>query len=812
MSTNKHPYQFCLFAAMSVWSAIVTPPTYGQVASDSSLSTEVATPNSLDFVITGGSKIENNLFHSFQEFSIPNRGSAVFADQGVDNIISRVTGGSISNIQGLIQTQGHANFFLINPNGIIFGPDAQLNIGGSFLATTANRINFADGSSFSATAPQTQSLLSVSIPIGLQFGTNVKPIVNQSQAENSDLGISTGLQVAPGRTLALVGGDITLENGIMTAPGGRIELGSVDDNSLVSLTPVGSSVNTGWRLGYENVQKFRDVRLSGDPSENSSRFFTILADSVENPGEIYFRGRNITIKNSLPVQSFGFGAIPGGTIAIQASESVEVSDGSRLITGTLSDNTETSTGNAGDIKIETQRLLVSNGASIDASSRTEGRGGNITINSLESVEIKGNGLPTQIATQAFGKGDAGELKVTTGKLILSDGGQIASSTFNAGNGGKVTVKASESVAISGQGKDTGGNIVASGLFARTRRISAKGDGGSIEIDTGRLAIRDGGSISVEAADSSTGRAGTLDINAINSVEVSGVGSSLQASSVSPKPAGNLTIATDKLIVQNGAKVNVSSTNAGDAGNLTIAARTISLNNQGQLTATSEAGKGGGNITLQDLESLILRGKSEISTNAGGEGNGGDITIGTKLLTVLGSSTIAAKASGGGNGGNIRIKTKGFFVSPNSKITANSEQGIDGVVEIDRLENDPEGALLTLPAEPVNISGLIAQGCSSGGGSIARGSKFVVTGRGGLPPTPKEAFRGDVALADLGKPIETETTQAKAIAPTKQKPPESTPLLEAQGWVIGSKGEVILTASAPNVTPSIPWMKSSSCHG
>ena len=140
------------------------------------------------------------------------------------------------------------------------------------------------------------------------------------------------------------------------------------------------------------------------------------------------------------------------------------------------------------------------------------------------------------------------------------------------------------------------------------------------------------------------------------------------------------------------------------------------------------------------------------------------------------------------------------------------QGVDGVVEIDRLENDPEGALLTLPVEPVNISGLIAQGCSSGGGSVASNSKFVVTGRGGLPPTPKEAFGGDVALADLGKPIEIEATQAKVIAPTNQKPPELTPLVEAQGWVIGSKGEVILTASAPNVTPSVPWMKSNSCHG
>lgn len=99
-----------------------------------------------------------------------------------------------------------------------------------------------------------------------------------------------------------------------------------------------------------------------------------------------------------------------------------------------------------------------------------------------------------------------------------------------------------------------------------------------------------------------------------------------------------------------------------------------------------------------------------------------------------------------------------------------------------------------------------------GGSIVRkGSKFVVTGRGGLPPTPAEATRSDRALVDLGKPIQTEATPANVVPPRNQIPPQSTPIVEAQGWVLGSKGEVFLTASAPNVTLSTPWMKSHSCH-
>lgn len=808
MSAIKHLYQFCLVTAIAIGSVNVTLPTYGQVASDASVSTSVGTSNNRDFIITGGTKAENNLFHSFQDFSIPGGGSAIFeGTQGVDNIISRVTGSSVSNIQGLIQTQGNANFFLINPNGIIFGPNAQLSIQGSFLATTASQINFTNGPSFSATETQTKPLLSVSTPIGLQFGANVKPIVNQSQASDS-IG-PAGLHVETGRTLALVGGDITLKNGMIYAPEGRIELGSVDENSFVSLTPVGDSVSMGWRLGYENVHKFRDILLSGSPAGTSLPFSTVSADTVKTPGEIYFRGRNITINNQSQVLNINYGAIPGGIIAIQASESVAVSDRSQLRTNTDLFDPKL-TGSAGNIKVETQRLLVSDGSFIDASTFTAGKGGDIIINSPASVEIRGNGLITQITTQTTSKGDAGELMVTTGKLTLSDGGQIASSTIGVGDGGKVTVQAPEFILISGQGKSPDGTIALSGLFARTRRY-ATGNGGLLRIDTGRLTVEKGASVSVAATDSSTGQAGRLNINASNSVEVSGVGSSLRASSDSPKPAGDLTINTNNLVVQNDAEISVGSTNTGNAGNLRISSANISLTNRGKLTSTNNRGTGGGNIFLQPLNSLVLRGDSEISTNAQGQGNGGNIEIDTDLLTALENSSITANATGIGNGGKVLITTQGLFVSRDSEITATSEQGINGVVEINRLENEPNDDLNSVSVEPVDLTELIATGCGASGSVASRTSisKFIITGRGGLPPTPTEALRSDRTLADLGdsvKDIAASTTTA-----TKQVNVAPTPIVEAQGWVISPQGQVVLTASAPNVTPEVPWLKSPSCH-
>ncbi|HAA26531.1 MAG TPA: hypothetical protein DCE56_01160, partial [Cyanobacteria bacterium UBA8553] len=112
-----------------------------QVAGDGTLSTTVTSSNGLSFIINNGQRAGDNLFHSFSQFSIPTGGSALFNNAvDVKNIISRVTGGSVSQIDGLIQTNGTANLFLINPSGIIFGPNAQLNIGGSFVASTASAV------------------------------------------------------------------------------------------------------------------------------------------------------------------------------------------------------------------------------------------------------------------------------------------------------------------------------------------------------------------------------------------------------------------------------------------------------------------------------------------------------------------------------------------------------------------------------------------------------------------------------------------------------------------------------------------------
>ena len=153
----------------SLLTSVFILPALSQVTSDGTTNTTVR-PSGNNFDILNGIQKGNNLFHSFTEFSIPTGGSATFNNStNVVNIINRVTGGNISNIDGLIKANGNANLFLINPSGIVFGENAALNIGGSFLGTTAESILFEDGFEFSAVNPQNEPLLTVSVPLGLQM-------------------------------------------------------------------------------------------------------------------------------------------------------------------------------------------------------------------------------------------------------------------------------------------------------------------------------------------------------------------------------------------------------------------------------------------------------------------------------------------------------------------------------------------------------------------------------------------------------------------------------------------------------------------
>jgi filamentous hemagglutinin family protein len=165
------------------FSHLLLNPALAQIIPDNTLLTNSnVTHGCIICLINGGTTRGDNLFHSFSEFSIPKNGEAVFNNNlAIKNIFTRVTGTSVSNIDGVIKTNGIANLFLINPNGIVFDANASLNLEGSLIASTANSIKFADGSVFSTIAPQSTQLLTVNVLIGLSFGNSPQAIKVQGQ-------------------------------------------------------------------------------------------------------------------------------------------------------------------------------------------------------------------------------------------------------------------------------------------------------------------------------------------------------------------------------------------------------------------------------------------------------------------------------------------------------------------------------------------------------------------------------------------------------------------------------------------------------
>ena len=826
-----------------------------QITPDGTLGAEssVVTTTNIDGLptqqIDGGATRGANLFHSFEQFSVPTGGAAFFNNAlNIQNIISRVTGSSVSNIDGLLRANGTANVFLLNPNGIIFGPNASLNIGGSFLGSTASSLNFADGTNFSATEPQTTPLLTISVPIGLQFGGTTGDIRVQGGAD---------LQVQPGRTLGLVGSDVALEGSVLTAEEGHIELGRVGSPSLVSLTPTAQ----GWVLGYEGVENFQDIQLlfatdvSGDDIQVRGRQITLSHSEISSTTNLtvtaselvevsgtsssFYTGpgtaEDLTITTGKLIIRDGARVFAdaeglGGSLVVTAAESVKVIGTSelewsfgRFLFGSLLSTT-------GDLTITTGKLIVLDGAEVSASNFfAQRQTGNLTVTASESVKVIGtdaDGNPSSLSTNNYGPG--GTLTITTGQLNVLEGAQVTTSTaaLGFGDAGNLIIRASDSVKVSGD---------FSRLSTSVGRRGTEASSGNLTLETGRLIVQDGAQIS--AGTLGSGSSGNLEVRASESVELSGTSSNgqrpslLTAQTTGFGDAGDLTIETGQLTLRDRAGVSVSSTGSGNAGNLEVVARSVQLDNQGKLTANTTAGQG--NIILR-AQDLVLRRGSFITTNARGTATGGNITINTDVLAALENSDISAN-SVEAFGGRVRINAQGIFGTefreddtPQSDITAISDPGLEfsGTVELNTPDVDPSRGLVTLPAELVDASNQISQRCGAGGRQGE--SKFIVTGRGGLPLRPGDAHishypTGSVRSIPSSSPsIETNPL----FSPLKRTSAISqgmnslvgearsarSQIVEATGWVINNKGEVVLTDIAPNATPNIPWMTPATCHG
>ena len=883
---KQYTHTFWLTGGIFLLCLVEFSPTQAQnvPVADTTLPTNsvVNSSNKNNISITEGTVAGHNLFHSFQQFNIDEGQKVDFVSPSaaIKNILIRVTGGSPSQIMGTLSTSGflNPNLFLINPKGIVFAPNAKLDIHGSFVATTANAIDFGNQGFFSASTPNNPELLTVN-PSAFLFNQIANQPINSIQVNRASLSVDNG------QNLLLMGGNVTLDNNAnLNVQDGRIELGGVAASGTVGLNDEANTLRLNYPLEVQradvsltksqvnvigkgggsiaiNARNLdvlqrssleagigRDMKSDGTPAGDITLDATeemkissgslirndVNFNAIGNSGSILIKAGSLSLADNARLSTTinGDGETKG--IFIQANKSVFIAN-SFL---TTSPNEEKGVGNSSDINIKTGSLYLTDHSTLNATTSREGRAGNVIIDAQNTVFVENS----KVSSGTFGLGDGGAINIKAGELTLSRGGVISSTTTGEGNAGNINispVNAFSSVNISGVNADPK-VAFSSGLVTSSEKEGA-GQGGNINVTTGELRLSDGGVLTARTRSASPG--GNITVNA-NTLEATN-GGQVITSTFGTGRAGDITVtATDSVkisgsdltyfnrlnqqsnptIVDNdgsasGLLARVRGEQTADAGNIWVKARSINLDNQGKILATTTLGEGG-NIVLQPQDFLLMHRGSQISTSAGTEGaggNGGNITINAPNGFIVAvpneNSDITANAFTG-KGGRVDIKAFGIYgiqfrksPTPLSDITASSEFGTQGTVELNTPDIDPNSGLTELPTIPVDTK--IAQGCYSPGYAQNR---FVITGRGGLPPNPKDILTPDAPQIDWVsfKP----RNNNRSLAPVRIESTTSTPkrIVEATSATLNAFGQIVLSANSSTPTPHTSIQNPNQCYG
>ena len=507
-------------------SNIVPDKTLGNEASQITPNINIkGIPNTL---IEGGAERGQNLFHSFSEFNINQGQGAYFLvpNNSIQNVLTRVTGNNPSNILGILGTisdrnfsPSNANLFLINPNGILFGQNASLDLNGSFVGTTANAVELGDSGLFSATNPQAPAELLTVAPGAFLFSqinqtasienNSVANVgINQSIIDNF---IPKGLRVADGNSLLLLGGDVNINDGGLVANGGRIELGGYSDVGTVGLNADGNNLSLSFTDGVEKSNVFL----------NNQAVVTTMADGA---GSIAVNARNLQMtQNSQLIAGINNNQTSdnkAGNIDINTKIEINLKDKSSISNLVLKGDS----GAGGDINIATNNLKIEDEAKISTDTFGEGKGGNLNVDATD-IQLIGkspdNKIVSGLYAEASSKGDAGNLNIQTNTLLVRDFAKISTSSFGEGNAGNLTVNA-RNIQLIGTGileRES-----RSGLFTSTEENSA-GNAGNMVIKTDTLLVKDGVYVDTGAY-GIAGNGGNLTVNA-RDVQITSIGKSLR---------------------------------------------------------------------------------------------------------------------------------------------------------------------------------------------------------------------------------------------------------------------------------------------
>ncbi|HAX75248.1 MAG TPA: hypothetical protein DCY88_05280 [Cyanobacteria bacterium UBA11372] len=650
---GKWKFRVAIACSISYALALFDSNAFAQLIPDTTLGTEHSTVTSISSTvdqINGGAIRGANLFHSLLEFNVGEGRTVTFTNPaGIQNILTRVTGTNSSNIFGTLGVSGgNANLFLINPNGIIFGQNARLDLKGSFVATTANAIEFGTQGFFNASTPNVPPLLTVN-PSAFFFNQiATAPIINESVARNPDNpSIRNGIRVPNGKSLLLVGGNVILNGGIVRANGGRVELGG-----LAGVGSVGLSVNgDDLHLSFPPGVPLADVTLDKSALANvnvltvGSGSLAINARNLNLLGESWLNAGIAPESNSVDTQA--------GNIEINATGTITVTDQSRIVNNVLG------VGKGGNINITTGSLTLTNGALIGADLAGQGNASNVNINARDTVSLNASSILSHVRNTGVGKG--GNINITAGSVV--NNGQITALIFGQGDAGNVSITAREGVSLDG-------DVVASSVaIASSVLDNAIGNAGDINITAGSLTLTNGAGLQTRTL--AQGNAGNVNINVRDTISLNGFNQRTNTpttvtSAVQRKEAvgngGDINITTGSLSVTNGAALTAFTNGQGDAGNANITARdTVIVDGLGSrgrssviLSNVGDAAVGkGGDINLT-TSSLSVTNGALVSASTLAQGNGGNVNIYTDTLSALGGGQVITTSRSSGKAGNITV--------------------------------------------------------------------------------------------------------------------------------------------------------------
>jgi filamentous hemagglutinin family protein len=697
-------------------------PGLAQIIPDQNWGTESSRLNGN--LIESGALRGSNLFHSFQQFNI-NAGQQVFFANpaGVQNIFARVTGG-VSSIQGKLGVTGLANLFLLNPAGVLFGPQAQLDVPGAFVTSTASVVRFGSGE-FRIDQAGAPGLLTI------------QPSALVLSSQSGEINIQAN-QIY-GRDVLLVG-NTTFSGGTLYAD--RVQIGGADqqpvglafDNNRISAT---FSENAGvLKLDNKSTIQIQqgEIRLNVDRLEIDN---SQIGGAY---GNIAIAANQVSLSQTGRIVTGTFTTQDGGNIDLKVRDRLTIDSGAKILSTTespgktgnitiaapqleLSNRGEIShfstnggtgridiqsqdirmnqdaviisaiygNGAGGDIQIKGDRLSLANGSIIQnntASTDLNAPGGSIRID-VGDVDLFGVGnqfayekdglrlrQPSALGSgtgvvfsdgRAVGAAPGGDLILNVDRLSIRDRGLVAAggALGTSGRGGKLVINARESVEVIGT-KDSPDSLN-NGLSIIRTEAFGNGDAGELVITAPRVVIRDTGLVSSRAFYDSTGRGGNLTINAeeltVGGKAIGGLyPSSILSKSSGSGDAGNLTINAKRLQVDRG-QIEASTDNTGLAGSIFLNSSFVKLNG-GEILAVSNA-QDGGNIAFTGSEILLLRNNASIATRAGvnqlGRGSGGKISIDSNFLVAIPRENSFISANAyGGRGGQVKIMAQSIL--------------------------------------------------------------------------------------------------------------------------------------------------------